>query len=101
MCRAVRTVKALWHEWTIGLAGNSSVGMLDSKWGSQWRAGCQSEIQWYSLRLEVIKEIRRIAQAQRISEEAAMWQVNLLQERMNCSLDQLCKQLRAGRKIAV
>ena len=101
MCRAVRTVKALWREWTIGLAGNSSVGMLDSKWGSRWRAGCQSEIQWYSLRLEIIKEIRRIAQAQRTSEEAAMWQVNQLQERMNCSLDQLCKQLRAGRKIAV
>ncbi|KAF2474997.1 uncharacterized protein BDR25DRAFT_323067 [Lindgomyces ingoldianus] len=47
MCRAVRTVEDLWREWT-----------------------------WYSLRLKVIKEIRRIAQAQRTSEEAAMWQVS-------------------------
>jgi hypothetical protein len=98
MCRAVKTVKALWREWTVGLGGNPSVSALDAKWGNRWRAGRQSELQWYSLRLEVIKEIRRVAQAQRISEEAAMWQVNSLQENMNCSLDQFCKRLRAGRK---
>ena len=98
MCRAVKTVKALWREWTVGLRGNPSIDVLDSKWGSRWRAGRQSELQWYSLRLEVIKEIRRVARAQRISEEAAMWQVNLMQEKMQCSLDQLCKRLRAGKK---
>jgi hypothetical protein len=99
MCRTVKTVKALWREWTVGLGhGNPSVAALDSRWGSQWRAGRQSELQWYSLRLEVIKEVRRVAQARHVSEEAAMWQVNLQQEQMQCSLDQFCKQLRAGRK---
>ena len=98
MCRAVKTVKALWREWTVGLGGNPSIDVLDSKWGSRWRAGRQNELQWYSLRLEVIKEIRRVARAQRISEEAAMWQVNLMQEKMQCSLDQFCKRLRAGKK---
>ena len=98
MCRAVKTVKALWREWTVGLGGNPSIDVLDSKWGSRWRAGRQSELQWYSLRLEVIKEIRRVARAQRISEEPAMWQVNLMQEKMQCSLDQFCKRLRAGKK---
>ena len=98
MSRTVRTVRALWQEWTVGLGSNPSVAALDLKWGSQWRAGRQSELQWYSLRLEVMKEIKRVAQAQRVSEEAAMWQVNLQQEQMQCSLDQLCKRLRAGRK---
>jgi hypothetical protein len=98
MSRAVRTVRALWQEWTTGLDGGPSVAALDLRWGSRWRAGRQNELQWYSLRLEVIKEIKRIAQAQRISEQAAMWQVNLQQEQMQCSLDQLCKRLRAGRK---
>ena len=98
---AVRTVKTLWREWTIGLAGNSSIDMLDSKWSSWWQAGHQSEIQWYSLRLEIIKKIRHIAQTQRTSEKAAMWQINQLQEKINCSLDQLCKQLWADRKKAV
>jgi hypothetical protein len=98
MCRAVRTVEALWREWTVGLQGSPSIDMLDRRWGSRWRAGRQNELQWYSLRLEVIKEIRRIAQAQRTGEEAAMWQVNLQQQQTNCSLDQLCKRLRAGRK---
>ena len=98
MCRALRTVEALWQEWTVGLQGGPSIEALDRKWGNQWRAGRQSELQWYSLRLEVIKEIRRIAQVQRTGEEAAMWQVNLLQQQMQCSLDQLCKRLRVGRK---
>ena len=98
MSRAVNSVRALWREWTEGLGGNPSVAALDSKWGSRWRAGRQKEVQWYSLRLEVIKEIKRVVQAQKVSEEAAMWQVNLRQEQMGCSLDQLCKRLRAGRK---
>lgn len=98
MCRTVKTVEALWQEWTVGLQGNASIEALDRKWGNQWRAGRQSELQWYSLRLEIMKEIHRIAQAQRTSEEAAMYQVNLQQQHMRCSLDQLCKRLRAGRK---
>ena len=98
MCRAVRTVEALWREWTVGLQGNPSIEVLDRQWGNRWRAGRQSELQWYSLRLEVIREIRRAAQAQRTSEEAAMWQVSLQQQQTRCSLDQLCKRLRAGRK---
>jgi hypothetical protein len=97
MSRAVKTVEQLWREWTVGLGGGPSVQALDSKWGSRWRAGRRSELQWYSLRLEAIKEIRRTTQAQR-SEEAAMWQLNLQQQRMCCSLDLLCKQLRAARK---
>jgi hypothetical protein len=98
MCRTVKTVEALWREWTVGLQGNPSIEVLDRKWGNQWRAGRQSELQWYSLRLEVIKEIRHTAHTQRIGEEAAMWQVNLQQQNMRCSLDQLCKRLRASRK---
>jgi len=98
MCRVVKSVWALWCEWTEGLEGNPSVTALDSKWGSKWRAGRQNELQRYSLRLEVIKEIKQVAQAQRVSEEAAMWQVNLRQERMQCSLDQLYKRLQTGRK---
>jgi hypothetical protein len=98
MCRAVRTVEVLWREWTVGLQGNPPIEVLDRKWGNRWRAGRQSELQWYSLRLEVIREIRRVAQAQRTSEEAAMWQVSLQQQQMRCSLDQFCKQLRAGRR---
>jgi hypothetical protein len=63
MCRAVRTVEALWREWTVGLQGNPSIEVLDRKWGNCWRAGRQSKLQWYSLQLEVIREIRWVAQA--------------------------------------
>jgi len=98
MCRTVRTVEALWREWTVGLQGHPSIEVLDRKWGNHWRAGRQSELQWYSLRLEVIREIRRLAQAQGTGEDAAMWQVGLQQQQARCSLDQFCKLLRASRK---
>jgi hypothetical protein len=97
MCRSVKTVEALWHEWTVGLNGQPSVSALDSRWGSRWRAGRQAELQWYSLRLEVIKEIRRIAQMQRSSEQQAMRVLQHHQQQMGYSLDRFCKHLRAGR----
>jgi len=98
MCRAVKTVEGLWREWTVGLRGQPAVAALDSRWGSRWRAGRQSELQWYSLRLEVIKEIRRVAQARRIGEQAAMYIVSMQQQQTGLSLDQFCKQLRANRR---
>ena len=39
MCRAVRSVEALWREWTVGLQGKPSIETLDRKWGNRWRAG--------------------------------------------------------------
>jgi hypothetical protein len=98
MCRAVKTVKDLWREWTVGLRGQPAIDVLDRRWGSRWRSGRQSELQWYSLRLEIVKEIRRIARAQRTSEEVAVQAMSLRQQQLGCSIDQLCKLLRAGRK---
>lgn len=89
MCRAVRTV---------GLQGQPSITELDRRWGTLWRTGRHSEQQWYSLRLEIIRKIQRIARARRTSEDAAMWQLSHQQQQQRCSLDQLCKQLRAARK---
>jgi len=80
MCRSVKTVEALWREWTVGLGGQPSISALDSRWGSRWRSGRQNELQWYSLRLEVIREIKRMAKAQRSSEEQAMWTLHLQQQ---------------------
>ena len=101
MCRTTKTVEDLWREWTVGLQGQPAITALDSHWGSRWRAGRQSEVQWYSLRLEVIKEIRRIARAQRMSEEAAMHLMSMRQQQTGCSIDQLCKTLRANRKAQI
>ncbi|KAM7214282.1 high-osmolarity-induced transcription protein 1 [Rhypophila decipiens] len=98
MSRAVKTVEGLWKEWTVGLYDQPAIRDLDSRWGNSWRAGRRSELQWYSLRLEVIREIERIARNRRIGEEAAMYIVHLQQQRTRSSMDQFCKQLRAHRK---
>jgi hypothetical protein len=99
MSRSVKSVERLWQEWTVGLNGQPPVRALDSRWGNKWRAGRQRELQWYSLRLEVVREIQRRAKAQRSSEEQAMASLQLQQQQMGCSLDRLCKQLRAGRHL--
>jgi Transcriptional activator of glycolytic enzymes len=57
MSRELKMVEGLWREWTEGVPGRPSIRELDNLEGSRWRAGRQSEIQWYSLRLEAIKEI--------------------------------------------
>jgi hypothetical protein len=98
MNRKINTVKGLWNEWMTGLPGQPSITILDRRWGSRWRAGRRSEIQWYSLRREVIQEVRRVMQSRRLSEEAAISAVGLEQRQANYSLDLFCKRLRAGRK---
>ena len=61
MCRTIKTVEGLWREWTEGLPGQPSITALDKRWGTRWRAGRGSELQWYSLRQEVIREVDRLA----------------------------------------
>jgi hypothetical protein len=99
MSRAIKTVEALWLEWMTGLPGQPAVSALDARWGSQWRAGRRSEVQWYSLRLEVIREIRRTSKARRIAEISAMHTVAAVHRQSGQSLDAFCKQLRASRKL--
>jgi hypothetical protein len=52
-----------------------------------WRSGRQRELQWYSLQLEVIREVKWMAKAQRSSEEQAVWALHFLQQQMDSSLD--------------
>ena len=44
ICYVVKSVRALWREWTKRLRDNPSVAALDSKQGTRWRAGRQSEL---------------------------------------------------------
>ena len=98
MSRAVKTVEALWQEWNSGLPGQPSISALDDRWGSRWRAGRTAEVQWYSLRLEVIREIRRVSKSRRIAEISAMHTVAADHQQSGGSLDLFCKRLRRDRK---
>ena len=49
MCHTVKTVKTLWHEWTVDLWDRSFIDRLDQQWDSQWRTDCHSKLQFYSL----------------------------------------------------
>src|ERR1700761_2611823 len=57
MRRDIRTVEQLYREWTVGLQGSLSILELNRRYGPRWRAGRNDEIQFYSLRSEIIREI--------------------------------------------
>ena len=92
MCREISDVAGLWTEWMVGIT---------ELFRSRWRAGRPSEVQWYSLRLEVIREIQRVARVRHTTEVAAMQSVASEQQRAGrqpLSLDAFCKHLRRQRK---
>ena len=98
MNRGTNSVDVLWREWTTGLNGQPSISELDERWGSRWRAGRQSEVEWYSTRREVIREIRRISQSRGITELAAMHLVARQHQDSKKSLAAYCKLLRRNKK---
>lgn len=57
LSRSTVTVTQLWREWSQGLEGNPSVMTMDERYGTRWRT-LQRDRQFYSLRKEIIQEIR-------------------------------------------
>ena len=98
MRRDVSTVRQLYQEWTIGLYHCSPIGELDRRYGHRWRAGRGDEIQFYSLRVEIMREIWRITNIDGVSEDTAMERLQGRQDRERWTIDKLCKRLRQESK---
>ena len=98
MRRDIRTVEQLYREWTVGLQGSLSILELNRRYGPRWRAGRNDEIQFYSLRSEIIREINRIELYDHVNEITAVQRLQGRQDRENWSMDKLCKILRAEAK---
>ena len=99
MRRDLRRVDQLYYEWMVGYQGSFSIQELDRRWGSSWRGGRSREIQFYSLRLEIIKEIARLSHLEKVSEAVAVQRLQQRQDREKCSIDKLCKLLRREARI--
>jgi hypothetical protein len=91
-------VEQLHREWTVGLQGGPSILELDRRYGPRWRSDRRSEIQFYSLRLEIIREISRISLCDSVSDITAVQRVQGRQDREKWSLDKVCKTLRLEAK---
>jgi hypothetical protein len=89
MRRDLHSIEQLYREWMDGYNGCYSILELDRRWGSSWRAGRSNEIQFYSLRMEIIKDITRLSQLEKITELAAMRRVQQRQDQEKCSIDKL------------
>jgi len=61
MSRGIETVREVWDEWTVGLTPFlPSVEQMDKKHGTKWRNSTK-ERKFYSNRLVIIREIRRLS----------------------------------------
>jgi hypothetical protein len=99
MRRDLRTVKQVHYEWTHGFHGSFSIMELNRRWGASWRAGRSKEIQFHSLRAEIIKEIARLSQVNHVNEMAALQALQQRQDSEKCSIDKFCKLLRRESRI--
>jgi hypothetical protein len=98
MSRDTRSVEGLYHEWTQGLRGALPIRELDRRYGHHWRKGRRDELQFYSLRKEVLREIERIVVREGIDEITAARRLQGRQDGERLSLDKLCKRLREETK---
>jgi Centromere DNA-binding protein complex CBF3 subunit, domain 2/Transcriptional activator of glycolytic enzymes len=98
MRRDLGTVEQLYREWTQGLQGCLAIRELDRRYGNRWRRGRSDEIQFYSLRSQIFREIERIALANGVTELVAMRRLQGRQDSGHWSMDKLCKVLRAEAK---
>jgi hypothetical protein len=94
MSRDVRTVEMLYREWTEGLQGALSIRELDRRYSHHWRKGRSAELQFYSIRKEIMREIERIRVTDGVNEVTAARRVQGRQDREMLSLDKLGKRLR-------
>jgi len=98
MRRDLGTVEQLYREWTQGLQGCLAIRELDRRYGNRWRRGRSDEIQFYSLRSQIFREIERIAVTDGVTEVIAMRRLQGRQDSGHWSMDKLCKVLRAEAK---
>ncbi|KAK9364805.1 hypothetical protein V1509DRAFT_572263 [Lipomyces kononenkoae] len=62
--RDISTVSELYSVWFSGSAGFPAIASLNDAYGAAWRAG---DRQYYSVRLQIINEVDRLAAVRNIS----------------------------------
>jgi hypothetical protein len=98
MKRDLGTVEQLYREWTQGLQSCLAIRELNRRYGNRWRRGRSDEIQFYSLRSQIFREIERVALANGVTELVAMRRLHSRQDSGHWSMDMLCKVLRTEAK---
>ncbi|KAG2210632.1 hypothetical protein INT45_006358 [Circinella minor] len=99
LSRDLPNVNSLWKEWSVGLAqGKPRINSLNEEYGSKWRQDSK-ERKYYSKRLVIINEIRKISEERSISlEDAAQAVENERISLQGCSLDKLSKVINSRNK---
>ncbi|KAK9257557.1 transcriptional activator of glycolytic enzymes-domain-containing protein [Lipomyces tetrasporus] len=89
--RYVSTVAELYRVWYTGSISFLSIVSLDERYGAAWRSG---DRQYYSVRLQIIREVDRLAATRNISERDAVPLLDAERRQKNWTLNMLSNELR-------
>ncbi|KAK9358122.1 hypothetical protein V1504DRAFT_462085, partial [Lipomyces starkeyi] len=85
------TVSELYRVWYTGSAAFPSIVSLDEDYGAAWRSG---DRQYYSVRLQIIKKVDRLAAARSISKGDAVLHLDRERREKNWTLNMLSNEIR-------
>ncbi|KAK9236407.1 hypothetical protein V1525DRAFT_406989 [Lipomyces kononenkoae] len=89
--RYVSTVSELYSVWYWGSAGFPAIVSLNDRYGAAWRAG---DRQYYSVRLQIINEVDRLAAVRNISKGDAVLLLDTERRENNWTLNMLSNEIR-------
>ncbi|KAK9251137.1 transcriptional activator of glycolytic enzymes-domain-containing protein [Lipomyces tetrasporus] len=89
--RYVSTVAELYRVWYTGSVSFPSIVSLDERYSAAWRSG---DRQYYSVRLQIIREVDRLAATRNISERDAVLLLDTERRQKNWTLNMLSNELR-------
>ena len=93
MSRSICTVKDLWREWTVGIAGGQAVKDLEAKWGTKWRSN-STETRFFNRRRKILKKVEQLVESKECSSiDAAIAKLDNVRVENNASLDWLQKHI--------
>ncbi|KAI7887854.1 transcriptional activator of glycolytic enzymes-domain-containing protein [Mucor mucedo] len=93
MNRNLITVPEIWLEYSVGINGGPSLQLLEAKHGTAWRKDDLKEERYFTRRMTLIREIKRLASQHEFSCEEAAVELEERRMQLHFSLDKLRRYL--------
>jgi hypothetical protein len=95
LSRTIKTVRELWMEWYEGLNGQPAIQTLEAQYGARWRPHSKERVMFGRRKIIIDEIYARTKDGTALGE--AIEAVQLIQDRMRCSLAKLGEFLKQER----
>jgi hypothetical protein len=95
LSRTIKTVRELWMEWYEGLDGQPAIQTLEAQYGARWRPDSKERVMFGRRKIIIDEIYARTKDGTALGE--AVEAIQLIQDRMRCSLAKLGEFLKQER----